>query len=169
MTISENFIEELKAESASTQKIFSIIPFEKALWKPHEKSMELARLVGHIAEIPEWITLTVKHDDYDFDVASYKPFIPGSVAETLDFFNTKVEEALIELGKISNADLEKEWRLSVVGQTVFSAPRYKAIRQMSFNHLIHHRAQLTVYLRILNVALPSIYGPTADDRIAKKN
>jgi uncharacterized damage-inducible protein DinB len=163
MRVSEQLAAELQYEAATTRKMLERVPEESFGWKPHEKSMALGRLAGHIAELPTLVAPVLKQKELDFSTGDFKPFIPSSVAELLEKFDLNVSNA-VELLK-SNPDdgLSESWRLRSGEQILFELPRAGVIRAMALNHVIHHRGQLSVYLRLLNVPLPSVYGPTADE------
>lgn len=166
MTIAQNFLEEFKQEAKATRKLLERVPLDKANWKPHEKSMELGRLASHVAETSLWIWHTIENDVLDLAVQPYEPLIPKSTDELLKFFddnNKKTEEVL---SKCSDAEMMKTWTMKNGEQVYMSMPKAPVIRSFCFNHMIHHRGQLDVYLRLLNVPLPQIYGPTADEPAA---
>lgn len=162
MTYKELFLAEIKSETVKTRKILEVVPFEKKDYKPHEKSMTLGRLAGHIAEMPISIIQAVTTETFDFIISEYVPFAPESSEEILSFFDSKMEEAISALENITEEDLVKDWTMLVNGKKLMTAPKPKVIRDMILDHTIHHRGQITVYLRMLDVPLPGIYGPTAD-------
>lgn len=163
MTIAKAFIEELKQEAESTKKLLERVPLEKGDWKPHEKSMELARLASHVAENFEWIGDTIDSEEVDFAKIKYEPFIPKTTEELLKFLDDSLEKAIKALEKCTDEDLMKNWTMRDGEKIFFTMPKVIVIRNFCINHMIHHRGQLTVYLRLLNVPLPGIYGPTADE------
>jgi len=168
MSPKKNFTEELKHETNNTRKILERLPMEKLSWKPHEKSMNLERLSQHIAELPTWITLTIKQDELDF-AKGYTPSPKfNSTEELIEQLNKNVALATKALEETTDEHLLKPWTLRNGEQIFFTMPRAVVIRNMVFNHIIHHRAQLGVYLRLLNVPLPTIYGPTADESVMPK-
>jgi uncharacterized damage-inducible protein DinB len=139
------------------------LPQAHLTWKPHEKSMTLGRLAGHIAEIPVRISGMLEPDEYDFAAGGGDPHTASSVADLLAFFDQSVSQATERLKKQTTDRLLATWRLKKGGKQLLEMPRMGAIRFLLLNHLIHHRGQLSVYLRLQNVPLPSIYGPTADE------
>jgi len=163
MNRAQELTAELQAESNSTKKILERIPESKMTWKPHEKSMTLGRLGMHIAELPRWIVRYLETQDYDFGTAAYKPVIPESHAQIMGEFETALSYAVGALKNSSDTELEKHWKALNRGQIIFDLPRREVI-QRGLHHLIHHRGQLSVYLRLLGVPLPGMYGPTADER-----
>ncbi|MCX7877580.1 MAG: DinB family protein [Ignavibacteria bacterium] len=163
MSISQFLINELKSESESTQALLERVPLEKSGWKPHEKSMTLGRLASHIAEIPAWIPVTIEMDELDFAKADRKPFIAGSADELISVFKQNISKAIESLGKASDERFSENWTLRTGDVVYYTRPKISVLRSFCFNHLYHHRAQLGVYLRMLDIALPQIYGPTADD------
>lgn len=163
MRLSEQIASELQFEAATTRRMLERVPEESFDWKPHEKSTALGRLAGHIAELPSLVGPVLTQKELDFNVAGFKPFIPSSVAELLERFDRNIASA-VELLK-SNPDdgLSESWRLRSGEQVLFESPRAAVLRSMALNHIVHHRGQLSVYLRLLNVPLPPVYGPTADE------
>jgi uncharacterized damage-inducible protein DinB len=161
--IAQSFINELKNESIATRKMLELIPLEKSDWKPHEKSMTLGRLSSHVAELPTWISYSADQDELDFKKIDYKPFVPESNSDLLSFFDKNVENAVKSLENCSDDNMKKNWILRSGEQIYFTLPRVAVIRSMNMNHMIHHRGQLSVFLRLLNIPVPGVYGPTADN------
>jgi uncharacterized damage-inducible protein DinB len=153
---------DLEPELATTRRVLERVPDEHWDWKPHEKSMSLGRLAGHLAELP-WLGLSVVQEDV-FDVATrQRPPAPAAREEALRLFDQGVA-ALVEAVNGAPGDAwGKTWSLQANGQQFLSMPRAAALRSMGISHPIHHRGQLTVYLRLLGVPVPSVYGPTADE------
>lgn len=164
MNIADLFINELKHEISSTKKTLQSVPLDKASWKPHDKSMTLGQLSSHVAELPSWIGITLNTSELDWSNFEYKPFVPKTTAELTDFFDKNVAQAFEVLEKCSNDTLQEPWTMRNGEQIYFTLPKIAVLRDSCFNHLIHHRAQLGVYLRLLNIAVPGTYGPTADDQ-----
>jgi uncharacterized damage-inducible protein DinB len=155
------FVKELEAEAPSTIKCLERIPPELFGWKPHEKSMELGYLALLVAEIPLWITYIIKESEIDF--ATFKHFKPQSSQDLVDHFKENVagaKEALLNIA--DNEGLAGTFYLKTNGQVLFSSPRKENI-ESTINHMVHHRGQLTVYMRLNDIPVPSIYGPSADD------
>jgi len=166
MTISQSLLPEFDQEMAGTRRTLERVPEGKTDWKPHPKSMSLGRLAGHIAELPNWVIETMKRDDFEIAPAAgdeRKPFISSSPAALLAMFDQKIAEARALIQAASNDDMMSPWSLLNHGNKVFTLPKIAVIRSFVMNHVIHHRGQLTVYLRLNDVAVPSLYGPSADE------
>lgn len=163
MPLKDAFIAELKHESAMTKKMLDRVPMDKKDWKPHEKSMSLGRLATHVAEIPHWTSDIIHIDEYDF-LQHYKPGkAPATQEELIKIFQEKLDTAIADLEKMNDEDFNKMWVVKRGEQVFFTLPKKIAIRGWSFSHLFHHRGQLSVYLRLLNVPIPGMYGPSADE------
>jgi uncharacterized damage-inducible protein DinB len=159
--IIDPILAELAHEMATTRRLLERAPDAKLGWKPHEKSMTLGRLATHVAEIPGWVGSIV--DTPGFDVGGdYTPQVAASTAEVLAMFDKNVTQVTQALKPLGDETLMETWRLTKQGQLIMEMPRVGVVRTLLLNHLIHHRGQLSVYLRLLNVPLPSIYGPSAD-------
>lgn len=163
MPINEAFIAELEQESKATRKILERVPIEKSDWKPHDKSMTLGRLASHVAEISGWTTTTLGANEMDFSKIDYKPRIAKSSAELMEIFEENYSKAMESLKNAKDSDFMETWTLRNGDQVYFTMPKVVVVRNFAYSHLIHHRAQLSVYLRLLDVPVPSIYGPTADE------
>jgi uncharacterized damage-inducible protein DinB len=163
MNMIDPVLAELAHEAATTRRLLERLPQAHLTWKPHEKSMTLGRLAGHIAEIPVRIASILEPDEFDFATGGGEPHTAKNVAELLAFFDQSVSQATEKLKKQTNDRLLATWRLKKGGKQLLEMPRMGAVRAILMNHLIHHRGQLSVYLRLQNVPLPSIYGPTADE------
>lgn len=170
MSIAQSLLPEFDQEMANTRKVLERVPDEKWNWKPHEKSGTTGWLAGHVATIPEWLTVTLNTESLDYAPVggpSYTPPKTENRAQSLAVFDKCSSEARAALNAATDQDLAKGWTLLAGGQEIFTMPRIACIRGMILNHLIHHRAQLTVYLRLLNVAVPGLYGPSADEAQAQ--
>lgn len=163
MRIADGLIMELQAERASAREILNRIPEDQWDYTPHEKSMPIGRLGSHIAETYDWIDSIVDLDVFEFDMESYKPQTAATKEELLASFDTGFDALIAKLDEQSDEHLMGIWQMKMGGQVVMEFPRVAVIRNFMISHTIHHRAQLTVYLRLLNVPLPSIYGPSADE------
>jgi uncharacterized damage-inducible protein DinB len=163
MSLCEPLAAELQHEAATTRRLLERVPEDKFAWKPHEKSMPLGRLAGHIAELPSLIAPALTQDELDFAAGNYQPFNPSSVAELLEKFDRNVAAAAELLQQQSDERMNEKWRLRSGDTVIFELPRAGVVRTMALNHIVHHRGQLSVYLRLLDVPLPSIYGPSADE------
>lgn len=165
MAIKDAFIAELKHEASLTKKMLEKVPVEKKDWKPHEKSMSLGRLATHIAETIKWIS-NIRHID-DFDFArdfNFKQHVAASQDELLQLFQTNLDSAISDLSSMSDDDFNRIWTVRRGDQVMMQLPKKVAIRGWGFSHQIHHRGQLSVYLRLLDIPVPGVYGPSADER-----
>jgi uncharacterized damage-inducible protein DinB len=153
---------EMSQEAAITRRLLECVPAPHLTWKPHAKSMTMSRLATHIAEIPGWVSTILDKDGFDIGTSNYTPQTAGSVAEVLAMFDKNVPLAETAIRRQTLDRLSATWRITKQGQVLMEMPRMGVIRTMLLNHLIHHRGQLSVYLRLKDVPLPSIYGPTAD-------
>jgi uncharacterized damage-inducible protein DinB len=163
MPINESFIAELQHEAATTRKILERVPFDNPDWKPHEKSMALGRLAGHVAELPTWVGAILDHDELDFAKMDYKPPVIKSAEELTAMHDKNAAEAAACLKKHPDEHFMANWKLRNGEEIYFDLPKIAVLRSFVFSHLIHHRAQLGVYLRLLDIPLPGSYGPTADE------
>lgn len=165
MGLSEELLPEFDLEMASARRLLERIPEDKLAWKPHEKSMTLGRLAGHIAELPGFGAGAIKTDGIDFATrpSGSKPFVAESQRQVLDVFDKKVAEVRAVIAATTDADWAKSWKLSAGDKVFFNGSKTLAMRRMVLSHIIHHRAQLGVYLRLNDVAVPSVYGPSADE------
>lgn len=161
ITFGTEFLNELEAETTATHKCLERIPESLFDYKPHEKSMTMGYLALLVAEIPKWITSMVQGSEIDF--VTYQHFKPANTAELVKHFDENVQGAKNALAKVSNEALKETFYLKNNGQVVFSSPK-KAFIESSVNHMVHHRGQLTVYMRLNDIPVPSIYGPSADDK-----
>ena len=161
--LSQSIIPELKQEGAQTKKILEKVPFDKWQWKPHEKSMALGRLASHVAELPKWITMCINTDELDFSKRGYTANVFESREQLLQHLDQNVQEALATLEKATDAQLLENWTLRNGEHVIFSMPKIAVIRSMAMNHMIHHRGQLSVFLRLLDIPVPGMYGPSADE------
>lgn len=162
MTISELLLPEFDKEMKGTRSLLERVTDEHLAYKPHEKSMGLGRLASHIAEMTQWADHTLTMDKLEL-TPDTKPFNSNSSVEILDHFDKWAVTAREALAKTTDEDFQKNWQLIFGGHAVLSGPRYEIFRGVIMNHLIHHRAQLGVYLRLNNLAIPGLYGPSADD------
>jgi uncharacterized damage-inducible protein DinB len=163
-TISQSLLPEFDREMASTRKTLERVPEGNPDFRPHPKSMSLGRLAAHVAEIPMWAVVSLTQDE--FDVGGRRPedaFVMTSRQSVLDRFDEELSKARAALADTSDADMMKTWSLKRGGTTIMAMPKIAVLRSMVMNHIIHHRAQLGVYLRMNDVPVPSIYGPSADE------
>lgn len=162
MSLNKSLIAEMTQEAATTRKVLERVPSDKLAWKPHEKSMSLGRLATHVAELPKWTATTVQQDSLDLS-GPYNPNILESTGDIVNLFEKNLAEALEALADVSDETLRKPWTLTVGEKTVFTLPKAAVLRTMVFNHIVHHRGQLSVYLRLNGVPVPAMYGPSADE------
>jgi uncharacterized damage-inducible protein DinB len=168
MGMSADFIPEFDSEMAATRRTLERIPEDKLAWKPHEKSMPLGRLAGHVAELTGLGSLIMKEDSLDLAARragelGSKPTVAESQKHVLEVFDKNVAEARAAITAASDQRWAGNWKLSAGERKFYEGPRMGAMRRMMMNHIIHHRAQLGVYLRLNDVAVPSVYGPSADE------
>lgn len=167
MKLSEVFLPEYDQEMKTTRATLERIPEDKLTWRPHEKSMPLGRLAGHIAEMAGWPTVTIKQDSIHFTAAGgqqpMQPLVATSRKELLETFDGLVTQAHQAIAGVSDEELMKPWSLLKSGQVLMTMPKLNVLRTFCINHIIHHRAQLGVYLRLNNIPVPSVYGPSADE------
>jgi uncharacterized damage-inducible protein DinB len=164
MTIAESLLPEFDREMGLTRRVLERVPDGQFAWKPHEKSMTLGRLAEHLAELPQWLAISI--NDSGIDMGTGRPpgyTSPDTRAAVLAMFDKNVADARTALNGRTDAELMAPWTLKNQGKTLFTMPKVAVVRGFALNHLIHHRGQMTVYLRLQNVALPSIYGPSADE------
>ena len=151
---------------ANTRKTLERVPDDKFSWKPHEKSMTLGGLATHLSNIPSWTKNTFEADELDLAPAGAEPYRleeAKSTAELLEAFDKNVASARAALAAATDENWQGKWSLLMTGKPIFTLPRTGVMRGFVMNHLIHHRAQLGVYLRLNNVAIPGMYGPSADE------
>ena len=166
MKISDTFLPEFDQELMTARKTLERIPEDKLGWKPHEKSMTLGRLAGHVAELAGWAVPTLTQDSLDFAPPGqppYPPTIATSRKQVLDIFDKNREESRKAISGTSNDEFMKTWTLLRGGKVMMTMPKIAVLRSFCINHVIHHRAQLGVYLRLNDIAVPSVYGPSADE------
>jgi uncharacterized damage-inducible protein DinB len=154
-------LKEFDHEMATTRKLLERVPGEKGTWKPHQKSFALGHLAQLVSWMPGWIAKSLRNPHMDLGQAGGYSFEPTDAL--LRMFDANVREAREALAAVTGPQLEELWSLKMGAQVLYSAPRGEVVRG-HLNHLIHHRGQLTVYLRLVDVPLPQVYGPTADER-----
>lgn len=162
-SINEAFLSELQNELVSTRTILERIPADKFDYTPHEKSMTFRRLAVHVAEMFGWITMTMKTDVLDFATAEFPPFEPNTTEELVEFFDKTIAEATTVLENCKDEDFMEMWTMKNGEKTYFTMPKIAVLRSFCLNHIYHHRGQLSVYLRLNDIPVPSIYGPSADE------
>ena len=167
MPIVDALLPEYDHEMATTRRLLERVPEGEFNWKPHEKSMTLGQLAGHVANLAWWLTMTLNQPFYDVAPGGDKEARldpPASREELLNAFDAKTKAARARLATTSDAEMMAPWTLKAGGHEIFTMPRVTTIRSFVMNHMIHHRGQLSVYLRLKDVPLPSMYGPTADEQ-----
>ena len=155
-------IAELEQESAATKRLLDCIPADKLDWRPHDKSMTIGQLAHHVAGIPGNITNFLEVSEFDAASANFTPPQPASLADVLAAYADGLEAARIRLNALDDTRADQPWRLHRSGTDIMTMPKLAVMRYLLLNHLYHHRGQLTVYLRLLNVPLPITYGRSAD-------
>ena len=157
------FLGELENEAKVTRQVLERVPAEKFDWKPHEKSMTMGRLAVHVAEMFGWTKETLKSDVLDFASMDFTPFEPKTSEELLAFFDDHIAKAKIILTETPDETFFTDWTMRNGDQVYFTMPKVAVMRTFVMNHIIHHRGQLSVYLRLNDIPVPSIYGPSADE------
>ena len=166
MTLSEALLPEFDEEMVHIRKTLERVPDDKLDWKPHEKSMTMGRLATHLAETPGWTLPTIEKDSLDLAPPGgprFEPAVANSRQEILALFDRDLPKARAAIAGASDDFLLKPWSLLMGGETILTESRMKILRTWVMNHCIHHRAQLGVYLRLNNIPVPAIYGPSADE------
>lgn len=167
MSIAEKLLSEFDEEFAGTRKFLELVPDDTLSWKPHEKSMELGRLASHLTDFPEWCRETLSKDRLqmtDEDGAkAMEAWKNQKRADMLAKFDRDLAEARALLAKASDADMARHWRMEWNGEVIIDSPKEQVLRKWVFSHMIHHRAQIGVYFRLNNIAIPGMYGPSADE------
>lgn len=166
MTIGTDLLPEFDNEMAGTRKTLERIPDDKLNWKIHEKSNTIGWVADHIVNLPTWASMTIENDFFDMNPPGGEPFkTPSfdSVAEILAAFDRNVSESRSLLEAVSDEELHKPWSLKNSGETLFTMPKLAVIRTWVLNHIIHHRAHLCVYLRMNDIPVPGLYGPSGDE------
>ena len=162
MPFSQSILPEFDEEMKNTRKLLECVPDGKMDYKPHEKSMTLGRLASHVAELPGWAVFTLNSEVLELD-SNFKPTIAATRAELLELFDKSAREGRGKIAAASDDDWAKMWSFKWEGKEMMKMPRSVVMRSTIMNHLIHHRAQLGVYLRLNEIPFPGMYGPSADD------
>ena len=166
MTLTEYFLAELESEAGKSRRVLEQVPTGKREWKPHDRSMAFGYLSELVATIPSWVSFAITKDELDIapkDGPNYKPAPMNTSAELVAALDKAVAQSREALKNTTDAHLATKWRLLAGGQLALEQPRHDVIRD-TFLHSAHHRGQMTVYLRLLGAKVPSVYGPTADDK-----
>jgi len=161
--IIKSLTNEYTNECASTRRLLASVPMDKLSWRPHEKSMPLGNLAIHIADLPNWVPITLERSELDFATEPYNPKKATTTEELLKIHDDATAAALQSILNSSAEVLVKEnWTMRNGDKVYFTMPKIAVLRSSAFNHLYHHRGQLSVYLRLLDIPVPGMYGPTAD-------
>jgi uncharacterized damage-inducible protein DinB len=166
MRISDTLLPEYDQEMANTRKMLARVPDEKWGWKPHAKSAAMGQLANHLMNIPSWMAVTLDTDSLDFapvDGPAYQSPSAASNKELLEMFDQMAAAGRAALAKAEDDNFMKPWSLLQAGHVIFTMPKAACIRAMVLNHLVHHRGQLSVYLRLNDIPVPGMYGPSADE------
>jgi uncharacterized damage-inducible protein DinB len=166
MAIAHSLLPEFDMEMANTRKTLERVPDEKFEFKPHPKSGSMGWLAGHLANLPLWAVMTLKDDSLDIAPAGGQPFKLPEVKnrkQVLELFDQHVADAKKGIAAATDEQLMRPWSLLKTGQTIMTMPKIAVLRSFVLNHIIHHRAQMGVYLRLNDIPVPSIYGPSADE------
>ena len=166
MNISQSLLAEFDMEMANTRKTLERVPDDKFSFKPHPKSADMGWMANHLANLVSWTTVTFQTDSLDFDPPGGSPYKPETASTTkrlLEIFDQNLKEARAALESATNEQFMQNWTLLKGGQTVLTMPKIAVMRSFVMNHVIHHRAQLTVYLRLNDIPVPALYGPSADE------
>ncbi len=164
MEIGKRMLAEFEQECASTRKLLERVPLDKSEFKPHEKSMSLIALTTHVASIAGWWKECLLHDELDFAKGDFTPKVITTTDELLAYFDSLVESSKKILIETPDSEYANAWTMRAGEQIYFTLPKENVVRTWCLNHWYHHRGQLTVYLRLLDVPLPGMYGPTADEQ-----
>ncbi|HVW98758.1 MAG TPA: DinB family protein [Mucilaginibacter sp.] len=162
MEIIPMLLKEMEQEAQTTRKMLERVPDDNLDWQPHPKSMSIRRLATHIAELPSWVSVALTTDELDFAAAPYTPTEINSSAELLTLLEKSLGEGKAELEKTNETELQKNWTLRN-GDHILNVSQKVEVIRMSFCQIVHHRAQLGVFLRLLDIPIPGSYGPSADD------
>jgi len=168
MAIRDAILPEFDHEVANTRKVLERVPEGKPDYKPHEKSMPMGRLAGHTAELPGWAKETILRDSIEVGPGApqqHAPLVMASRKQLLEEFDKRAAAGRAAIAGASDEEMMKPWSLIANGKTIFTLPKIAVLRGFVMNHMIHHRAQLGVYLRLNDVPVPSIYGPSADEQV----
>lgn len=166
MALRDALLGEFDQEMAGTRKTLERVPADRFDWAPHEKSGTMGWLAGHLATLPTWVTMTIERDELDVAPDGKPPEpppAPTTTAELLALFDKNIAAARAAIGQATDEELGKPWTLLQNGKTLMTLPKLAVLRSFVLNHTVHHRAQLGVYLRLNDLPVPSIYGPSADE------
>jgi uncharacterized damage-inducible protein DinB len=161
----EAFVAEVDHEMAATRRVLERVPDDALDWKPHDRSFSIGGLASHLAELPHWGRQILDADFYDLATAPKRVAVEAARAVVLETFDRHLGDVRRALAARSDAELAAPWTLRRAGHALLWMPRIAALRRFFLHHAIHHRGQMTVYLRLRDVAVPPLYGPTADERM----
>jgi uncharacterized damage-inducible protein DinB len=164
MNLIDSLSREFENEARTTRKHFERLPNDQLDWRPHQKSFTTGGLASHIVECIGWADSIFKLEEFDFDPATYQRYQATSTADLLTTFDDKVRSCKQALAGVDEETLMQPWRLKMMGRLMFEKPKAEVFRDFTLSHLIHHRGQFSVYLRLLNVPVPGSYGPSADEQ-----
>jgi uncharacterized damage-inducible protein DinB len=163
MPMIDAVVAEMEYEAKGTRRALERVPEGRLDFKPHEKSMSLRRLAGHVAELPAWGQLILTSDEMNFATMDYEPFLPQSRDELVVRCDDAMELFRQAAAGVTDEDMLATWTMRNGDHVILSLPRISVVRSTVLNHIYHHRGQLTVYLRLLDVPVPALYGPSADE------
>jgi uncharacterized damage-inducible protein DinB len=164
MTRLDSLLAELVHETRTARKHLERLPGDQFDWRPHPKSFTAGELASHMVDCIRWTEVIFATEEFDMDPAAYRPFGATSVPALLEAFDAEVHKAKQTMTNAADTTAMQPWRFTIRGKVRFEKPREAVFRDMTLNHLVHHRGQFSVYLRLLDVAVPGSYGPTADER-----
>ncbi len=162
MTMTRLLLKEMEQEAVTTRKMLERVPDDRYSWKPHEKSMTMQRLATHVAELPSWVSMALTTDELDFANNNYQPKVINNSAGLMEYFEACLADGKAHLSAATDEQLLPNWTLRN-GKEVYSVSTKGEVIRMAYCQIVHHRAQLGVYLRLLNIPIPGSYGPSADD------
>ena len=162
MSTIQSLLKEMDNEATTTRKMLERVPDDKYSWKPHEKSMTIENLTTHIAELPTWVSMALTTSELDFATSPYESKKIAKTADLLKLFEESLADGKAQLSRATEKDLEPNWTLRN-GDQVYSVNTKAEVIRMTYCQIVHHRAQLGVYLRLLNIPIPGSYGPSADE------
>jgi len=163
MAIKDALLPEFDHEMGTTRKLLERVPDDNLAWKPHVKSMTLGRLATHLAELPGWVQSVIRDGAFDIKAGEHTPRALGTRSEILALFDEKVAAARALIASMGDGEMMATWTLKREGHDLFTLPKAAVLRSFLMNHMIHHRGQLSVFLRLRDVPIPPIYGPSADE------
>lgn len=164
MPIHDLLLPEFDSEMKKTRTVLERLPEDAPSYTPHVKSMPLAKLGGHVAQLPVLLSIMLSTPEFNFASGQFKPYIMTTREDLLAEFDKLAAAARAQLAEVSDDALHENWKIASGDYLIYSGSRYNAVRSLFFNHIVHHRAQLGVYLRLNDIPVPSIYGPSADER-----